>query len=246
MALGIVKRETTEYTVEKLKELFPAKKNTITEETARMLNEANSDPMFNGDEFMDNLLTYSNVMLEGQYSMRNYINALKFCAYLESEENVTEAYRRARASDQFVIDRIGVDTESMEYRELTNAASRFRRTPMVQKILTQSDMPLHLMFQSSRYEAVAVLAKEMTDAAYSKDRISAADKLLTHVKPPENAQIELSVGMNAETKDMQTQLNEQLAVLANNQRKMLENGYSMKDAQKLGNAVVLDAEIVDG
>ena len=245
MGLGIIRQEKTEYTAEKLKELFPAKKNTITDDTVRMLNEANMDPAFNGDEFMENLLTYGNVMLEGNYSMKNYINALKFCAYLESEDNVTEAYRKARATDQFVIDRRTVGTESNEYKELTNAASRFRRTPMVQQILTQSDMPLHLMFQSSRYEAVAVLAKEMTDAAYSKDRISAADKLLTHVKPPENMQVELSVGMNAEAKDMQTQLNEQLAVLASNQRKMLDQGYVMKDVQKLGDAVIIDAEVVD-
>jgi hypothetical protein len=245
MGLGIVRKEKTEYTVDKLKDLFPSKKNTITQETVDMLNDANNDPEFNGDEFVENLLTYGNVMLEGNYSMRNYINALKFCAYLETEDTVTDAYRKARANDQFVIDRRDVDTESMEYRELTNAASRFRRTPMVQKILTQSDMPLHLMFQSSRYEAVAVLAKEMVDAAYSKDRISAADKLLTHVKPPDNVQVELSVGMNAETKDMQTQLNDQLAILAHNQRKMLDQGYVMKDVQKLGDAVVIDAEVVE-
>ena len=56
---------------------------------------------------------------------------------------------------------------------------------MVKEILTQCDMPLHLIFGGSRFKAVAVLAHEMENADYAKDRINAADKLLTHVKPPE-------------------------------------------------------------
>ena len=95
-------------------------------------------------------------------------------------------------------------------------------------------MPLHLMFQGARYRAVAVLAREMTDAEYSKDRIAAADKLLTHVKPPENQKIELDIGITSEAKSMHEMLNMQLSALALNQKRMLDAGYDLIDVQKLG------------
>lgn len=193
--LGIVKKAKSELTIEELQKRFPSKAKTITDETVELINAANADPNFNGDEFLNTMYDYENVMYKNKASMKDYITALKFCAYLESEgDNYTEAYKRARATDQFVIERLNVDTDSDQYKELTYAASRYRKTPMVRDILTQADMPLYLMFQGARYKAVKTLADEMLTAAYSKDRINAADKLLTHVKPPENAKIELEIG----------------------------------------------------
>lgn len=198
--LGIVKKQKTELTVEELKQRFPSKAKTITDETVELINAANSDPDFNGDEFLNTMYDYENVMYKNKASFKDYITALKFCAYLESEgDNYTEAYKRARANDKFVIDRLNVPTDSDQYKELTYAASRYRKTPMVRDILTQADMPLYLMFQGARYKAVKVLADEMITAQYSKDRINAADKLLTHVKPPENAKVELDVSIKQDS-----------------------------------------------
>jgi len=249
MGLGIIQKPKDEITADKLKELFPGKKGTITDETAKMINDATSDPMFNGNEFVEQMLSYRNVMEQGSHSMKDYIMALKFCAYLEAEkDNVTEAYKRARANDPWVMERTNAESGTPLYNELTGAASRYRKRPLVKKILTQADMPLYLMFQGARYDAVAQLAKEMTTAAYSKDRISAADKLLTHVKPPDDVKIELEVGMNAEAKSATQMLNEQLMKVAMGQKAQLEAGMSIADVQKLkiSTEKVEDAEIVDG
>lgn len=243
---GIVSKPKQLLTVEDLKTAFPAKKETITEEVVDLINQAQSDPSFSGDEFMKTMITYQDVMTKCSASMKEYMNAVKFCAYLESEDyNITEAYKRARANDEFVMARLTASTESSAYRELTSAASRYHKSPLVRQILIQSDMPLYLMFQGARYRAVSVLADEMVNAAYSKDRISAAEKLLTHVKAPENVSIELAVGPNAEAKSMQQSLNEQLALLAMNQKKMLEAGFSIKDAQKVSISVNKMAEDSD-
>lgn len=233
--LGIVKKQVPAITLEELKERFPAKKNTITEETVKLINDAMNDPQFSGEEFINTMLDYQNVLATSSASFKEYVNAIKFCAYLESTDfNITEAYKLARASDEFVKERMFAPTDSNEYRELTSRASTHHKSPLVRKILTQSDMPLHLMFQGARYRAVAVLAREMTDAEYSKDRIAAADKLLTHVKPPENQKIELDIGITSEAKSMHEMLNMQLSALATNQKRMLDAGYDLIDVQKLG------------
>lgn len=197
--LGIVSRTKSVVTEQFLKDKFPSKAKTIDETTVEMINRANNDPEFNGDEFVNQMITYRDVMTKNSASMQEYINALKFCAYLEAtEDNYTQAYIKARSHEDFVIQRMNMPTDSSGYKELTNAASRYRKNPMVKDILIMADMPLYLMFQGARYQAVSVLATEMHTAMYSKDRIAAADKLLTHVKPPENIKVELDVGVKQE------------------------------------------------
>ena len=185
-------------------------------------------------------------MLNGAYSIKEFVTAVKFCAYLIAEDdNTIEAYKRARAEDDFVKERIGAKSGSADYNALSSAASRYRQSKLVKELLTVSQMPLYLMFQGERYRAVEVLAKEMHEAAFSKDRIAAADKLLTHVKPPENLQIELGIGPNKEAVDLATQLSKQLADSVSIQKRLLEAGVSIKEATKLGIKLndIIDVEV---
>ena len=88
--LGIVKKQVPEITLEELKERFPAKKNTITEETVKLINDAMNDPQFSGEEFINTMLDYQNVLATSSASFKEYVNAIKFCAYLESTDfNIT-------------------------------------------------------------------------------------------------------------------------------------------------------------
>ena len=241
---NIVKQDKTEITVDMLVEMFPQRKGTVTKELADMVDNANRSEDFNGDEFLDSVISYRDVMLKGAYSLKDYITAIKFCAYLIAEgDNTVEAYKRARAEDEFVKSRIGAKAGTPEYNALTSASSRYRQSKLVKEILTVSQMPLYLMFQGERYRAVEVLATEMKSAAYSKDRINAADKLLTHVKPPENLQVELEVGPSTEAKSMQEQLSEQLAHTVAMQKKMLEAGVDIANVQRLGIRETVDVEV---
>ena len=195
MSIGIVTKPKTELSIEFLKEKFPAKANTITTEVVDLINQANNDPEFNGNEFVNSMITYQSVMLKNSASISEFIKALKFCAYLEAtDDNYTQAYIKARGDEQFVIDRMNKPTTSPEYKMLTNAASRYRKSPIVIDLLIQTSMPENLLFRSARLSAFNVLFTEMTTAMYSKDRITAADKLLVHTTAPETKKIELDIG----------------------------------------------------
>ena len=230
---GIVRAQES-ITVDELKQKFPAKKNTITEETAEFLNEVMANPEFDSSTFISQLVDYQSVMMDTSSSFVEYVNAIKFCAYLETNGNIVDAYKKARANDTFVQDRLTADSGTVAYNELTAAASRYRRSKLVRQLLVQSDMPLYLMFQPERYKAVAVLAREMESAPYSRDRISAAKELLANVKPPENMQIELGIGLSKETQDIQSKLFEQIGKIAYNQSVLMELGGDIKDVQRIG------------
>lgn len=231
--LRIVRR-SEQLTVDDLKQKFPTKKNTITEETVALLNQTMENPDFDSSTFLNQLVDYQSCMIDSSASFAEYINAMKFCAYLEAGHTMVEAYKRARAGDEFVQSRWDAPSGSNGYNEISFQASRYRKSNIVKKILTQSDMPLYLLFQAERWKAVALLAKEMNEAPYAKDRINAADKLLMHVKAPENIQVELGIGLSKGAQDMQTQLMEQLAQLSQAQHARLMQGETIDKVQRVG------------
>lgn len=236
-----IKKVDDEVTVDMLKMYFPTKSATITQELADTINEAQNAPDMAIEGFMENLVEFRSVMEKCQASMKEYIRAVKFCAFLEfTDYNITEAYKLSRINDKFVKDRWDAPTDSPKYRELTSAASRYyNKTNLVKQILLQADMPWHILFQGAKYTAMSVLMKEVTEAAYSRDRIAAAKEILAAVKRPENPKVELEIGFNDTVKSFQEQFDEKMGKMAEMQLKRLQSGETIKDVQKLD---ILEAE----
>jgi hypothetical protein len=138
------------------------------------------------------------------------------------DDNYTEAYKKTFFDREFVKERLTEPTGTAKYKELTSAASRYRKSKLVVDILTLSQVPLDLMFTGYRYKAIGILADVMENARYDRDRINAAKELLAATKGSENMKIELDVGVR-ENSAVQ-QLQEQLAVMAGKQKMLLESG----------------------
>src|SRR5574344_424983 len=228
-------------TIEELQKALPSRKNTITDEIVEILNKSQDDPEFQGESLLQTAITYENVMMNNKAGIKEYIDAIRFCAYLISlEDNYTEAYKKTFSYRDFVKNRLDATPDSSKYRELTNAASRYRRSKLVVDLLTFSQVPLDILFSGYRYKAIGVLANEMETAAYSRDRIAAAKELLLAVKGPENKKIELEIGVKESS--AVANLNEQLTELANSSLVQLESGQV--DLVRLGSMVAKE-EIED-
>ena len=228
-------------TIEELQKALPSRKNTITDEIVEIINKSQDDPEFQGESLLQTAITYENVMMNNKAGIKEYIDAIRFCAYLISlEDNYTEAYKKTFSYRDFVKNRLDVTPDSSKYRELTNAASRYRRSKLVVDLLTFSQVPLDILFSGYRYKAIGVLANEMETAAYSRDRIAAAKELLLAVKGPENKKIELEIGVKESSAI--ANLNQQLTELANSSLVQLESGQV--DLVRLGSMVAKE-EIED-
>lgn len=211
-------------TLDDVKKALPNRKNAITQEIVDIFNLSVTEPEFQGVPLLSAAVTYEGV-LKGMsgVGIKDYLNALRFCAYLVAgDDNYTEAYKKTFFNRAFVQERMNVASSSVEYRELTTAASRYRRSKLVVDILTVSQVPLDLMFAGARYRAIAVLADRMENSKYDKDKINAAKELLAATKGSEQMRIELDVG--AKGSSAIDQLNDQLASLAARQRTLLESG----------------------
>lgn len=229
-------------TLEDIKAAVPSKKNAITPEIVELINKSQEEPEFQGESLLSTLTTYESVMAgRSGVGMKDYVNAVRFCAYLMTvDDNYTEAYMKTFRDRDFVKERINASSSSVEYRELTKAASRFRASKLVVDILTLSQVPLDLMFTGARYRAIGVLAALMETAKYDKDRISAAKELLAATKGPEKLQVQLGVG--AGESSAIDRLNDQLAMIAARQRGMLESGAV--SLQELGAIKVAHDDVV--
>lgn len=235
---------TTTVTKEDIQRNLPLRKNAITDEIVDIINKSQTEPEFQGESLLQTAITYEKVLTQNKVSMKEYLNAIKFCAYLVSmDDNITEAYKKVFAERKFVQDRMGISTADPKYNELTSAASRYRRSKVVVDILTVSQVPMHLMFTGMQYEAVGVLYEVMKTARQDRDKINAAKELLAATKAPEGMKIELDVGIK-ENSAVQ-QLNEQLASFASTSLTHLQHGTT--DLGKLGSmkpkSDIIDAEI---
>lgn len=219
----------TAITKEHIQKMMPSRKGAITDELVDIINASQMDPEFQGEGLLDSMVTYEKVLAgRSGVGLKEYTNALRFCAFLTTmDDNATEAYKRVFSHRDFVRSRIHAHTESPEYRALTSAASRYRSSKLVVDILTYSQVPLDLMFTGARYRAVAVLANEMENAKFSKDRITAAKELLAATKGAENVKVELDVGVQ-ENNAVQS-LMDQLAETAARQKALLAAGVSSLD-----------------
>lgn len=230
-------------TVEDVKQALPSKKNTITQEAVNIINDSMYDPEFQGESLLQTASTYEAVLKGARASIPEYLNAVRFCAYMTTNgSNYTEAYKKVFAQRDFVKARANLATDDPKYAELTSAASRYRRSKLVVDILTASQVPLDLMFTGQRYRAIGVLAQVMENARYDRDKINAAKELLAATKSAENMKIELDVGVKQDSAVQQ--LNDQLAQMAARQKTLLESGAS--ELTEFGSMRVKDADAVEG
>lgn len=231
--LRVVTQEHEPMTKERLVRLFPERKSTINQQTVDLINDAALDPSFDGYSFENTLVEFKKVLGRRSGSLKDYICAVKFVAYMESGLSDIDAYRMAFSHRELVRKAIGTSSDSSEYINLSTSVYRFKKTPMVQDIMTLADVPMYLLHQTTRYQAVGVLKDEMLNSALAKDRISAATAILKEIKEPEKIEMGLEIGLNEDSRKQIESTNNQLASIAENQRKLLLAGHSIEEIQQM-------------
>lgn len=223
---------------------MPIKSNYVTQEAVDIINKSLSEPEFQGESLLQTASLYENILKGSRSSIPEYLNAIRFCAYMvTNEENYTEAYKKVFMDRKFVQERIDLPTDHPKYTELTSAASRYRRTKLVVDILTVSQVPLDIIFGGYRVKALGVLAEVMLDGKLDRDRVSAAKELLAATAGPEHVKLELDIGVKEDS--AVKQLGEQLAAMAATQTEMLTSGAAT--LEQFGNMkVIKGGDVVEG
>lgn len=211
-------------TSEQLELALGSKRNWASQELVTTLNTLETD---GADLVRENWLTHANVLREGTYSLDQYTTAIKYVSLKQMGHTNQQAYSIALAERYQELVAKGYDDQ-----RISSHVSAYHKGALVQKLLAQSTVPLYMLYQDEAHKAIKTLVQIMTEANASfKTRAEAADKLLTHIKRPEAAKIELEV--SNKQSDGMTELATMMRDLAQKQLNAIAEGGNVRTVANL-------------
>jgi hypothetical protein len=211
-------------TSEQLELALGSKRNWASQELVTTLNSIETD----GAELVrENWLTHANVLREGTYTLDQYTTAIKYVSLKQMGHTNQQAYSIALAERYQELVAKGYDDQ-----RISSHVSAYHKGALVQKLMAQSTVPLYMLYQDEAHKAIKTLVQIMSEPNASfKTRAEAADKLLTHVKRPEAAKIELEVSQRQS--DGMNELSVMMRDLAQRQLNAIAEGGNVKDVANL-------------
>jgi len=229
----------TPLTEEEFKAALPDKvKKSVSKVLIDEVNKVMSDPTF-FENYRDNLISHASVMKDGKYKVQGYLDAVKYVSHKMMGRNNLESYSRTFPDKMahFV-------AQGTSDKDISSYVSAYNKGQLVNAILTQTMIPVHIYNQDYFQKALNVQFELMTDYSVSpKVRSDAANSLLTHLKPPEVQKVELSVGVSEDGSIKA--LRAETLRLAEQQR--LQIGAGMITAQEAAHSKIVmeESNIVD-
>lgn len=209
-------------TKEVLLENLPKKfRSVITQDTVDFINNAEEDELVI-DEFRDNFLTYSKILLEGKYNLEMYVNAVKFVTHKLLDRTDSDAWRLTFPDRWEKLSTDCAEEPDKANRLASSYANRYKTSKLVTQILQQTIVPSYIynapMFQEALLELSQIMKTSKSDIA----RVNAANAILNHTKAPEESNVNLNIGIkNSETI---SDLYEVMGELAEQQLDMIGKG----------------------
>ncbi len=200
----------------------------ISDSVIDEINLLIDDPDY-GEAFKENMVTYTSVLSgKDTWSLQMYLDATKFFSLVSMGDSQAKAYCKVFP------DRFQARLDRGEgQNEIAGEASRYNGSKLVNAIREQSQVPFHLRNQGAAQDALNQLLHLMMNARSDVAKVSAATAVLKETRPPEAQKIEMQVGLSDIAVEQQEKQNMALRDIAINQRKLIEQGYSIEEVQKI-------------
>lgn len=202
----------------------------ITQETVDEINKLIEDPDY-GEAFLDQYISYFNILDKGsrEWSTPKYMNAIKFFCLVESGYNLVNAYVKVfpgRLQARL--------NKGQSKRDMGGEASRYNASKLVNEIRRVASIPIQLIHRNLLHQSILVTASLMNDTSVSPMvRQKAAETLIKELKPSEDSNVNIKIGMSDEAKAQQAQLVDHIGKIALQQQQLLAAGMNIADIQKL-------------
>lgn len=194
-----------EISIEVLKKALPDKykrslNEDILEDIAKIFNDENLH-----EAYRDNLLSYTNVLKDGKFKLKDYLNAVKYVTHKMMGDNNTDSYIKT-FPDRYA--RLVANGTSA--KDITSLVTVYNKSKLVNLIMEQTMIPTWVLNQDLYQKALNVQVELMMTATSEKVRSDAANSILNQLKPPEVKKVELDIGLkeNKELDNMRTMLAE--------------------------------------
>ena len=206
-------------TVDQIREaLPPSMRSNVNEDLASALNQINKDP-YMAETIKGNFISYTNVLLEGKWGLKAYLDAVAYVSYKMMGYKSIEAYMRT-FPDRYN----NLISSGANKRTIDAHVGAYNSGKLVNNLLQQCLIPSWVLNQHHYQDAINVQVELMNSAKSELVRQKAADSLMTHLSKPEKAGIEINIDRDQNTNKELAAIHEELARLANTQIGAMKDG----------------------
>jgi len=191
-------------------------RRTINPEVVRDINNVLKNPELR-ENFKENLLSYTHVLSQGRFTIRKYISAIKYISFKLMGYSNVKAY--AKTFPQKYAKLVAEGTSDKAISVYVHA---YNKSKLIALIWEQTLIPTWVLNADKAQEAVNVLAVLMHSGKSERTRLDAADRLLTHLKPPEVQKVQMDIGLKADSTI--SELKEITLKLAQQQKDLIQSG----------------------
>ena len=185
------------------------------------------------ENYRDNLLSFASVLEQGKFKMNTYIDAVRYISCKMMGATNIQAYIKTFPDrhQSFV-------RNNTSAKDISSYVAAYNKGKLVNMVREQAMIAPCIYNADIFQQAIQVQASLMADEDVSpKVRSDAANSLLTHLKPPETAKIELDVKVSQGS--VIDELRATTALLAQQQKDNLLNGANtIKE--------IADSDIIEG
>jgi len=217
-------------TVDELKRSVPKHSHKyITQDVVDTLTalENDHDEVF-AEAYKQNFISHTRVLMSGDYTMKDYINAVKFTSFRLMNHPDIDAYqltfpdRYERLVRKWEAE--GLDIEEIRSKKISPYVSMYKQNDLVAKITEQALIGPHIlnapMFQQALNEQMMIGLTARSEQV----RSMALESVMKYTKAPETSKIELEVGIKGG--DEIAALRTEMHRLAGMQQMSIESGAS--------------------
>jgi predicted Ser/Thr protein kinase len=170
--------------------------------------------------FRDNLLSYTSVLKEGKFKADSYVAAVHYTSLKLMGETNESAYSKVHP-DRY--NKLILANKSP--KDISAHVSAYHKSKLVGLIMAQTLTPVWVYNQSAVQEAINTQVCVMRDPkAGHMAKVQAANSILTHLKQPETAKVELDIAVS-ETNALD-ELKSAMKQFAEEQQAAIDSGAS--------------------
>jgi len=190
------------------------KRHLLTEEIFKEIKKLEDDSI----DLRESLLTYTDVLMTGKFSILNYAKACKFVSLVNMGKTAYDAYIIVFPERYKRWMEISYPTKD-QYAEVTG----YKNRKLVTEIMKRTLIPTNVLNQDKLQSAINVLADLMINAKSEMVRQKSAETLLRELKVEEKDN-KLELDINIKKDESLNQLEATLNKLAEQQLQAIESG----------------------
>jgi len=227
-----------EFTLDNIKEVLPKNfHSTVNQTLIDNLNNITEDEEY-AKLYRENLVTYQSVLLNGKYTVDNYLDAIAYCSFKMMGMTDKDAYYNAFPDR---VKRLRDNNKSD--KTISAYVCAYAKGKLVVELLNQAVIPNFLLYRDVYHKALMTQAELMVSANSEKVRSDAANSILNALKQPETSKLKIEATVEQKGVSAIESLAQATRDLVSIQRQAIQTGSAT--AKTIAEQRIIEAEYVE-